>query len=136
MYKPRPQLPSAPAMTDEFDTRRIAPPTLAPGGQPAPAPRSQRPDRGAGSVCPLTEKEQGGEEDQAGAEDREGLGSWRGRLTARDRELVGHLGLVRYLRTGQIAELMFPRRAQSVISARLGELAERHENTRALLKRL
>jgi len=49
---------------------------------------------------------------------------------------VGHLGLVRYLRTGQIAELMFPGRAQSVISARLGELAERHGNTRALLKRL
>lgn len=49
---------------------------------------------------------------------------------------MGHLGLVRYLRTGQIAELMFPGRAQSVISARLGELAERHGNTRALLKRL
>lgn len=31
---------------------------------------------------------------------------------------------------------MFPGRAQSVISARLGELAERHGNTRALLKRL
>jgi hypothetical protein len=44
--------------------------------------------------------------------------------------------LVRYLRTGQIAEFIFPGRAQSVISARLGELAERHGNTRALLKRL
>ena len=31
---------------------------------------------------------------------------------------------------------MFPGRAQSVISARLGEQAERHGNTRALLKRL
>src|SRR6266850_4105618 len=132
----RPTVPSAPANTDESPTRSIVAPNPGADGQPAPAPRSQRLDRGAGSVCPLTEKEQGGEEDQAGAEGRAGLGSWRGRLTARDRELVGHLGLVRYLRTGQIAELMFPGRAQSVISARLGGLAERHGNTRALLKRL
>src|SRR5437763_3962082 len=129
-------MPSAPANTDESPTRFVGAPDPGGGGQPAPAPRSQRQDRGAGSVCPLTEKKQGREEDQAGAEGREGLGSWRGRLTTRDRELVGHLGLVRYLRTGQIAELMFPGRAQSVISARLGELAERHGNTRALLKRL
>jgi hypothetical protein len=49
--------------------------------------------------------------------------------------LVGHLGLVRYLRTGQIAELMFPGRAQSVVSERLGELARNHGSSKALLKR-
>jgi hypothetical protein len=57
-------------------------------------------------------------------------------VTARDRELVSHLGLVRYLRTDQIAELIFPGRAQSVISGRLGELSQRHGNTRALIKKL
>jgi len=57
-------------------------------------------------------------------------------LTARDKELVSHLGLVRYLRTDQIAELVFPGRAQSVISGRLGELSQRHGNTRALIKKL
>jgi len=46
------------------------------------------------------------------------------------------LGLVRYLRTNQIAEMMFRGRAQSVLSARLGELADRHGNCRALVKRL
>jgi hypothetical protein len=44
--------------------------------------------------------------------------------------------LVRYLRTDQIAELIFTGRAQSVISGRLGELSERHGNTRALIKKL
>jgi hypothetical protein len=44
--------------------------------------------------------------------------------------------LVRYLRTDQIAEMMFRGRAQSVLSARLGELADRHGNCRALVKRL
>ena len=57
-------------------------------------------------------------------------------MTGRDRELVGHLGLVRYLRTKQIEELVFRGRAQSVVSARLGELAERHGSTRALIKKL
>ena len=50
--------------------------------------------------------------------------------------MVSHLGLVRYLRTDQVAELIFPGRAQSVISGRLGELSERHGNTRALIKKL
>src|SRR5437870_5726282 len=75
-------MPSAPANTDESPTCSVVAPNPVAGGQPGPAPRSQRLDRGAGSVCPLTEKEQGGEEDQEGAEGREGLGSWRGRLTA------------------------------------------------------
>src|SRR5205814_2040824 len=71
-----------------------------------------------------------------GAEGNDSLGSWRGRLTERDREMVGHLGLVRYLRSGQIAELVFPGRAQSVVSERLGELAKNHARSKALLKRL
>src|SRR2546422_2499473 len=54
----------------------------------------------------------------------------------RDLELVGHLGLVRYLRTGQIADMMFPGRAQSVVSERLGELAKAHGSSKPLLKRL
>ena len=83
------------------------------------------------------EVEAGGiEEDEDGAEGKVGIGSWRGRLTTRDRELVSHLGLVRYLKTAQIAELIFPGRAQSVISGRLGELSQRHGNTRALIKKL
>ncbi len=46
------------------------------------------------------------------------------------------MGLVRYLRTNQITEMVFQGRAQSVVSARLGELSQRHGNTRALLKKL
>lgn len=76
------------------------------------------------------------EEIEDGAEGKAGVGSWNGRLTARDKELVSHLGLVRYLRTDQVAELVFPGRAQSVISGRLGELSQRRGNTRALIKKL
>ena len=84
---------------------------------PPPAPKKGGPlggvEAGVGSVSDW----------EAGAEVERQVGSWGGRLTARDRELVGHLGLVRYLRTNQIAEMMFRGRAQSVLSARLGELA-------------
>src|SRR5438105_1641880 len=99
--EPRP--PSAPAMTDESASPSLAAPTLAAGGQPAPAPRSQRPDRGAGFGCPEREAKEESNQNEAGAEGRGSLGSGKGRLTARDRELLGHLGLVRYLRTGQMA---------------------------------
>src|SRR5260370_19585262 len=132
-------VPSAPAMTDKSATRTTPPPAPGMGGRTAPAPPSQRRDRGAGAVGPLGGVEAGvgsASDREAGAEVEKEVGSWRGRLTARDRELVGHLGLVRYLRTNQIAEMMFRGRAQSVLSARLGELAERKGNSRALVKRL
>jgi hypothetical protein len=78
------------------------------------------------------EAEAGGVEEVGdGAEGKIGIGSWRGRLTDRDKELVSHLGLVRYLRTDQISG-----RAQSVISGRLGELSQRRGNTMALIKKL
>ena len=120
-------VPSAPAMTEESASRTAPPPTPGMGGRTAPAPPSQPLDGGAGAVGFLggAEAGVGGASDQ-GAEVEKEVGSWRGRLTARDRELVGHLGLVRYLRTNQIAEMMFRGRAQSVLSARLGELADRH----------
>src|SRR5258708_12441440 len=132
-------VPSAPAMTEESASGTAPPPTPGMGGRTAPAPPSQRRDRGAGAVGPLRGVEEGvgsASDWEAGAEVEWEVGSWRGRLTARDRELVGHLGLVRYLRTDQIAEMMFRGRAQSVLSARLGELADRHGNCRALVKRL
>ena len=130
-------VPSAPAMTGESASRAAPPPAPGMGGRTAPAPPSQPRDGGAGAVGPMGGVEAGGgsaSDREAGAE-RE-VGSWRGRLTARDRELLGHLGLVRYLRTNQIAEMMFRGRAQSVQSARLGELADRQGNCRALVKRL
>ena len=130
-------VPSAPAMIDESRLRTAPPPAPGTGGPTAPAPPSQRRDRGAGALGPWGGVEAGvgsASDREAGAEKE--VGSWRGRLTARDRELVGHLGLVRYLRTDQVAELMFRGRAQSVLSARLGELADRHGNFRALVKRL
>ena len=115
-------MPSAPVKTEESATIPEPPSRAGSGGLPA---------------IPKGEAEVGlvevGEE---GAEGKVGVGSWRGRLTDRDRELVSHLGLVRYLRTDQVADLMFPGRAQSVISGRLGELSERHGNTRALIKKL
>ena len=129
-------MPSAPAMTEESEIPSTIAAAAAAGGQPGPAPRSQRRDQGAGSGCPEHQVEGGEKKSKAGAEGNDSLGSWRGRLTGRDRELVGHLGLVRYLRTGQIAEMMFPGRAQSVVSARLGELAKSHGSSKALLKRL
>src|ERR1700760_3907394 len=125
---------SAPAKTEETATPRAPPPAPGKGGAPAPAPPSQRLDGGAGAVGPERGVTAGVfvSDFEAGAEEEKSVGSWRGRLTDRDRELVGHLGLVRYLRTNQIAEMMFKGRAQSVLSARLGELAERHGNCRAL----
>src|SRR5713226_9254969 len=132
-------LPSAPAMTEESASGTAPPPAPGMGGRTAPAPPSHRRDRGAGAVSSLGGVEAGigsASDREAGAEVEKEVGSWRGRLTSRDRELVGHLGLVRYLRTDQVAELMFPGRAQSVISGRLGELSERHGNTRALIKKL
>ena len=131
---------SAPARTDEIAARAAPPPRAENGGLNPPAPLSQRRDRGAGGLSPRRESELESQEDsgEAGAEDEaeKEVGSWKGRLTGRDRELVGHLGLVRYLRTNQITELVFRGRAQSVVSARLGELSQRHGNTRALLKKL
>ncbi len=121
-------LPSAPAMIEESASRTAPPPAPGMGGRTAPAPPSQRLDGGAGAVGPLRGVQAGvgsASDREAGAEVEKEVGSWRGRLTARDRELVGHLGLVRYLRTNQIAEMMFRGRAQSVLSARLGELADR-----------
>jgi hypothetical protein len=131
-------VPSAPAKTEEIVTPRAPPPAPGVGGLTAPAPPSQRLDGGAGAVSPERGVTAGVcvSDFEAGAEEGKEVGSWRGRLTERDRELVGHLGLVRYLRTNQIAEMMFKGRAQSVLSARLGELAERHGNCRALVKRL
>lgn len=130
-------MPSAPVKTDE-SVRSARPALRAENGElPAPAPPSQPMDGGAGAGISFVEAEAGGvEEGEDGAEGKAGIGSWRGRLTARDRELVSHLGLVRYLRTDQIAELVFPGRAQSVISGRLGELSQRHGDTRALIKKL
>jgi len=90
-------VPSAPAITEESATRTAPPPTPGMGGRTAPAPRSQRRDRGAGAVGPLGGVEEGvgsASDWEAGAEVEKEVGSWRGRLTARDRELVGHLGLV------------------------------------------
>src|SRR5207302_2830669 len=118
-------MPSAPAMIVESAVRTVPPPAPKKGGPTAPAPPSQRLDGGGGAVGPLggVEAGVGSVSDwEAGAEVERQVGSWGGRLTARDRELVGHLGLVRYLRTNQIAEMMFRGRAQSVLSARLGEL--------------
>lgn len=130
-------MPSAPVKTDESLKSARPPLRAGSGGLPAPAPPSQPLDGGAGAGISFLEAEAGGvEEGEDGAEGKAGIGSWRGRLTARDRGLVGHLGLVRYLRTDQIAELIFPGRAQSVISGRLGELSQRHGNTRALIKKL
>ena len=130
-------MPSAPVKTDE-SLRSGRPPHRAGNGElPAPAPPSQPLDGGAGAGISFVEAEAGGvDEGEDGAEGKSGIGSWRGRLTARDKELVSHLGLVRYLRTDQIAELVFPGRAQSVISGRLGELSQRHGRTRALIKKL
>ena len=130
-------MPSAPVETDESLRSARPLPRAANGELPAPAPPSQPLDGGAGAGISLMEVEAGEvEEGEDGAEGKNGIGSWRGRLTARDKELVSHLGLVRYLRTDQVAELVFPGRAQSVISGRLGELAQRHGNTRALIKKL
>jgi Replication-relaxation len=132
---------SAPATIEEIATKKLTPPVAGQGGQTAPAPPSQQQDGGAGAVSPIGRVESVGvdvSDFEAGAELEVGkeVGSWSGRLTGRDRELVGHLGLVRYLRTNQIAELVFRGRAQSVVSGRLGELSERHGNCKALLKRL
>ena len=119
-------MPSAPVKTDE-SLRSGRPPQRAGDGElPAPAPPSQPLDGGAGAGISFLEAEAGEvEEGEDGAEGKSEVGSWRGRLTDRDRELVSHLGLVRYLRTDQISELIFPGRAQSVISGRLGELSQR-----------
>jgi len=120
-------VPSAPIKTDESLKSGWHPQRAGNGELPAPAPPSQPLDRGAGAGISFLEAEAGEvEEGEDGAEGKSEVGSWRGRLTDRDRELVSHLGLVRYLRTDQIAELIFPGRAQSVISGRLGELSERH----------
>jgi Replication-relaxation len=132
---------SAPATIEDLSARKLTPPAAGQGGPTAPAPPSQRLDGGAGAVSPIGRVESVGVdvsdfEAGAGLEVGKEVGSWSGRLTGRDRELVGHLGLVRYLRTNQIAELVFRGRAQSVVSGRLGELSERHGNCRALLKRL
>ena len=62
--------------------------------------------------------------------------SKRGRLTERDRELMGHLGLTRYLRTDQVWRLVFAGRSQPVVSTRLGELSARSAAKRPWLKRL
>src|SRR5471032_2561774 len=132
---------STPATIEEIVTKKLTPPAADKGGQTAPAPPSQQLDRGAGAVSPFGRVESVGVDVsafEAGAELEVGkeVGFWSGRMTVRDRELVGHLGLVRYLRTKQIAELVFRGRAQSVVSGRLGELSERHGNCRSLLKRL
>src|SRR5216684_6055548 len=105
-------VPSAPAMTEESASGTAPPPAPGMGGRTAPAPPSHRRDRGAGAVSSLGGVEAGigsASDREAGAEVEKEVGSWRGRLTARDRELVGHLGLVRYLRTNQIAEMMWRR---------------------------
>ena len=130
-------MPSAPVKTDESVKSGRPQQRAGNGALPAPAPPSQPLDGGAGAGISFLEAEAGEvEEGEDGAEGKSEVGSWRGRLTDRDRELVSHLGLVRYLRTDQIAELVFPGRAQSVISGRLGELSQRHGNTRALIKKL
>ena len=130
-------MPSAPERTDEVPMVFRPPRRAANGELPAPAPPSQPLDVGAGAGISFLEAEAGElEEGRDGAEGKSEVGSWRGRLTPRDNELVSHLGLVRYLRTDQISELMFPGRAQSVISGRLGELSQRRGNTRALIKKL
>lgn len=67
---------------------------------------------------------------------REAQGSRRGRLTERDRELMGHLGLTRYLRTDQVSRLVFAGRSQPVVSTRLGELSTRGAGRRPWLRRL
>ena len=129
-------MPSAPVKTDESVKSGRPPQRAGNGALPAPAPPSQPLDGGAGAGISLEAEAGEVEEGEDGAEGKSEVGSWRGRLTDRDRELVSHLGLVRYLRTDQIAELVFPGRAQSVISGRLGELSQRHGNTRALIKKL
>src|SRR2546423_1671451 len=72
--------PPPPAMTEESQIPSTIAAAGAAGGQPGPAPRSQRPDRGAGSGCPDHQVESGGRKSEAGAEGNESPGSWRGRL--------------------------------------------------------
>ena len=113
-------MPSAPVKTDESVRSARPPPCAGSGGLPAPAPPSQPLDGGAGAGISFLEAEAGEfEEGEDGAEGKSEVGSWRGRLTDRDRELVSHFGLVRYLRTDQIAELIFPVRAQGAVKTSL-----------------
>lgn len=61
--------------------------------------------------------------------------AWRTRLQDRDRELIAHLAVTRYLSTEQIARLMFPGRHTSVTRKRLRKL-EGGEGTAAYVRRL
>src|SRR5438132_12398248 len=90
-------MPSAPAMIVESAVRTVPPPAPKKGGPTAPAPPSQRLDGGAGAVCPLggVEAGVGSVSDwEAGAGVVKQDGSWGGRWTESDRELVRHVGLV------------------------------------------
>ncbi len=58
------------------------------------------------------------------------------RLTKRDRDLAGFLGITRYLSREQIEKLMFPGRVKSRSSIRLGQLAKAVGGQPAILKEL
>jgi hypothetical protein len=60
------------------------------------------------------------------------------RLTERDRQILGFLGIARYLSTEQIGELVFPSREESVPRKRLHKLAEEggDEEAKGFVRRL
>src|SRR5262249_31398429 len=58
------------------------------------------------------------------------------RLTERDRDLAGLLGITRYLSREQIERLMFPGRVKSRSSIRLGQLTKAVGGQPAILKEL
>jgi len=58
------------------------------------------------------------------------------KLTDRDKELTGFLGITRYLSREQIEKLMFPGRVKSRSSIRLGQLTKKVGGQPAILKQL
>ena len=58
------------------------------------------------------------------------------KLTERDKELAGFLGITRYLSREQIERLMFPGRVKSRSSTRLGQLTKEVEGQPAILKEI
>ncbi len=119
-------------------------------GEPASAPQgqdfSEKPGGASGDAGapaqfpghPLPTTRSGGREiATAGGSQRNKEKREAGRrLTERDRDLAGFLGITRYLSREQIERLMFPGRVKSRSSIRLGQLTKAVGGQPAILKEL
>src|SRR5713226_5021616 len=84
---------------------------------------------------PLPTTRSGGREiATAGGQQTKGKREAGRRLTERDRDLAGFLGITRYLSREQIERLMFPGRVKSRSSIRLGQLTKAVGGQPAILK--